>query len=428
MADLNTQIRDYFEATVPAVEASQAFERPAQHDRALRPVSGWVVAITAAVAVVLAIGVPVLLLRGGDGGAVATQAPVPSTTAAPTTTVAAATPLPITLPVVDGGAVFVEPPPPAPADVLASGVAYARSGDTLWAWDADGGVAGYRDGAWRSLPPLPGMGLDVAGTLDGTVWALTRTPPGPSAQSTLWYLEEGIWNQLPQDRVLPTGIEDAEDVEVDEATGIVWLGDPNGVLHRWTGAEMTTSGNSPVEMVLDRIAVTGDGTVWASRFNPFFPQLPAGLLRYYPDTDTWESVRPLGGDVDVPAILAGTPDGNLWVLLADVLEWPPEPLDQYPSTWALAYFDNTADEWTIYRVPAGASGHVVADGEVVWLTHSPLDPAEPMVARFDRTTWTTYQWGPTIDSLGIGDDGTLWVSIHPTNMMQQLVTQDGSRP
>ena len=67
----------------------------------------------------------------------------------------------------------------------------------------------------------------------------------------------------------------------------------------------------------DEIAITADGSLWASRFNPFFPDLPAGLIRYDLGTDAWEWVRPLGGDVDVPAALHATAAGNLWVVLAD---------------------------------------------------------------------------------------------------------------
>jgi len=425
MADLNTQIRDYFEATAPAVETHQVARAPAQPDRAPRLVPGWVVAIGSAVVVGLAIGIPALFLLSGDGGVVATRLSV-SSTITPPTTVAAATPSPVSVPVVEGGAAVLE----SPLLLLDRGVAFARSGDTLWAWDADGGVAAYRDGAWRNLPPLPGNVLDVAGALDESVWALTTESTNP-VRSTLWYFEEGTWRQFPEEQPVPDPerFEDAETVEVDGVTGNVWLHYGEG-LQRWDGVEWTSSGNPPIEMVLDDIVMIADGTVWAARYNPWFPELAAGLVRYHPDTGTWESVRPLGGDKDVPAVLAPTPNGNLWVLVADVPEWPrDDPTDWTPpSAWVLAYFDSTTGEWTLYRVPDGDPRDIVADDEAVWLTHRPAASEESMVARFDRMTWTNYVLGRTIDSLGIGADGTLWASIHPINRLRQLVTEGEASP
>jgi hypothetical protein len=182
---------------------------------------------------------------------------------------------------------------------------------------------------------------------------------------------------------------------------------------------------APSSGARQQIAVTRDGTVWGAWFNPTFSYLPAGLARYHADTGIWEPVRPLGGDLDLPAMLAPTPSGNLWVLVADVPEWPlTSPRDRViwtgPSTWALAYLDVTTGDWSIYDVPEGYPGDMVADDEAVWFERRSLDFGESTLVRFDHQTWMTYSH-PPFDNLGVADDGTLWVSNRTTAGLQRLV-------
>jgi hypothetical protein len=346
-----------------------------------RPV--WVFAMAFIVAVA-GIGTTVLVLRG-DEPPVAGQPTTPTTLS-------------------EAGAAHLEPVPLQ----LGTVAGFARSGDTLWVWDVAGGIAGYREGVWEGYPALPIRAFDVAGTSGGAVWALTGFD---ADSSTLWYLEEGVWRQLPGE-VQP----ELEIVEVDEATGILWLTTPGSLL-RWDGVEMTSAGSPPRQMVIDEVAVTGDGTVWVSRFNPYFPG-SGGLARYHDDTGTWESVRPLGGDRDLHAVLAPTPDGNLWVLLADfrVSELP-------PAAGALAYFDSTTGEWTIHRLPEEVLGDLAADDEGIWWVRLGIEGLAGVV-RFDGQTRTTYLPQLTVDELGVGADGTLWVSTGGTVGVNRVVIDE----
>jgi hypothetical protein len=302
---------------------------------------------------------------------------------------------PTSVPVVEGGALDVER---EPVQLLGEEV-FARSGDTLWAWVREGGdgrIAGYRNGTWVSLPPLPGIVLDVSGDADGTVWAVSTIDRSSSNRDHgVWYLENGVWRQLYSE-----WLTEANAVEVDEASGLVWV--VSSDLFSWDGEELTRRGSPPQEMAIDLIAVAGDGTVWASFFNPFVPPGPAGLVRYHPGTDRWEWVRPLGGDENVPAVLAPTPAGDLWVLLEDY---------RGEVTPALAHLDSSTGRWTVSALPEGATwsdtygpGGWAADDEAFWLTWS------PSVLRFDGQTWTVSPVHRTIYALGIAADGTVWAS------------------
>jgi hypothetical protein len=299
---------------------------------------------------------------------------------------------PTSLPVIEGGAVTLER-----AELgIGAAVDFARSGDTLWVWGTEGQPAGYREGAWEILPPLQGGWvdisgtllsgvLDITGTLDAGVWALTVNP------YQLWRLDDDGWRRV-SDQPLPF---EAERIELDEASGVVWVGTPES-LGSWDGSEMIAHEASPQNMVIDDIAVTADGTVWAARFNPFFPGLPAGLIRYHADSGDWEWVRPLGGEENVPVVLASTPDGNLWALLTDY-----EDLESL----AVAHFESRTGEWTVYSLPEGATGQLAADDESVWLTNGGR-----FAFRFDGSAWTTHTATFMIDRLGIAADGTVWAS------------------
>jgi hypothetical protein len=83
----------------------------------------------------------------------------------------------------------------------------------------------------------------------------------------------------------------------------------------------------PGDLVGD-IEVTRDGTVWATGFVGYVPEL-CGLARYDPATARWEHVRPWPGHGDVPAeTMTVGPDGYLWVLLAD---WQPDYGERHAS-------------------------------------------------------------------------------------------------
>ena len=204
---------------------------------------GPLIAVGALVGALL-IAVPILWLGGGDESSVGAT-PAPTVAALPITTVAPATTITPTT-------VLASHLEPAPLQ-LGDEIGFSQSGDTLWAWDGEGGVAGYCDGAWQTLSPLPDAVRDVAGTLNGPVWALT--------DGSLWYLEDGDWRTLPQEAALPIemGIDVAR-VEVD-ATGIVWVL-VGADLYRWDGIEMTQVVSAPDGSILDDFVVAGNGTIW----------------------------------------------------------------------------------------------------------------------------------------------------------------------
>jgi hypothetical protein len=354
----------------------------------------WLIAATGvATLVVIAL---VVLVRSGTG-----TEPTPSADQGPPVLGGVDRVTPTSSPTEEGGSATLERAPVQ----LGGEAVFTRSGDTLWAWqgEGDGQVVGYRDGEWVSLPPLPGTVLDVTGDQEGPVWAVTRISRSLLVPDrAVWSLEDGMWLRIHDERLI-----DAAQIEVDEATGIVWVATSND-LFSWDEKELIRRESPPQGMVLDSIAVTGDGTVWATRFNPFFDHLPAGLVRYHPDTGAWEWVRPLGGSENVPAVLAPTPEGDLWVLLEDY-EGPVAPV--------LAHFDSVTEEWTVHALPEGwpwqwshGQGNWTADDETFWVARSSASEGARWVLRFDGLEWTTFPVHRTISTLGIGGDGTVWVS------------------
>jgi hypothetical protein len=147
------------------------------------------------------------------------------------------------------------------------------------------------------------------------------------------------------------------------------------------------------------------------------------LARYEDDTGSWEIVRPLGGDEDVPAkLMAPGPDGDLWVLLADWYEdWSNRVERGDPAVvLTLAHYDGVAGRWTLYAedLPVGYPGFMAAGRGSVWIDRGGegegFDPV-PGVARFDGRTWTTYlEDTPAVDGIAdiaVAADGTVWYAI-----------------
>jgi len=346
---------------------------------------GPLIAVGALVAVLL-MAVPILWLGGGDEATSLGAAPAPTLAAPPTTTVPPAT-------TVTPTTVLTSHLEPAPLQ-LGDEIGFSQSGDTLWAWDGEGGVAGYRDGAWQTLRSLPAAVRDVAGTLNGPVWAVT--------DRSLWYLEDGAWRTLPQEGVLPSdsGI-DVPRVEVD-AAGIVWVL-AGADLYRWDGIEMTQVVRAPEGSIVDDFVVAGDGTVWGARSNIYHPELDR-LVRLDLGTGAWVSVRPLGGIEDHPASVAITPGGHVWVALTDTEGMP-----------ALAYLDNGTGKWAVHRVPRKGFD-IVAGEDSVWFQSS------SELFHFDGETIAVFSPGESLDNIGLGNDGTLWVSIrYERNGVYRLV-------
>ncbi len=270
-----------------------------------------------------------------------------------------------------------------------------RSGDTVWAWDSAGGLATYRDGAWVSQPSLPGV-RDVAGSPDEIAWAIRG-----GGRGSLWQLEDGVWRQPAEWQKLP---DDLEAIAVDPVTGTVWVVGSGG-LQRWDGETRTRVVS--LEPNHGDIAVTRNGTVWVSDFNPFFPT-NVGLARHDEEADAWEEVRPLGGP-NRHAVMAPTPDGDLWVWLA---EFPATESPEGLAGKTLAYYHADSGEWTIYDeagTPEGAVQAMTANEDGVWLA---VDGPSSEIWQFDGHNWVRHLahtgTTPWIVDIAAAPDGTIW--------------------
>lgn len=351
-------------------------------------IRGWAVAAAAfAVVVVVAAGVT-LLMRGDEA-------------TLPNAAIEDVGPVPVPLGEVQG---------------------LARSGDLVWAWDRDGHIAAYRDGSWSGMPALPDPVVDVAGSASNA-WAITtnRCDPtlpdweGVGCKSALWRLEDGLWQQRPEWQQLP----DLQDIEVDPATGTVWFADAYGELLRWDGAEVTRLGN-PAAMPNDGIAVTSDGTIWASRFNFYFPT-DVGLARYNEDTGSWEAVQPLRGG-NHQAVMAPTPNGDLWVWLSEF------PSAESFSGEALAYYDSDTGAWTLYEDGSALHdgvGAMTADTGTAWLIGSTSEPWG--IRQFDGQTWTRHratEGGDEFNDIAAAPDGTIWFIRDQDHALYRLDTNE----
>lgn len=381
-SQLDERIRDMMQRVVDESPLPPGIPASAPPAPLVRPSVPYGVVATAAVLVILVlIGGAGWLLS--TGGAEVGDAPLPSSTSEATSTTVTLTTTVVPIPTLLSS--HLEPTNLHMGDEIG----FSQSNGMLWARDEDGNIAGYRDGAWQALPKLPDRVHDVAGTITGPVWAVT--------DSNLWYFEDGEWQTLsnPIERPIEA------DVEVDKETGDVWV--LSGAdLYRWDGVEMSRVGSHPDEMILDGIVVAGDGTIWGARDNLFHPW-DDRLARFDQVTGSWVSARPLGGTQDRPATIASTPGGDLWVGLSDPRPVSSDPITEQ-TTFVLAYLDSVADEWTTYLLPGGAAGDIVADDEVVWFKQSDL-------FRFNGETLEMFSPNGSIDNLGLGNDGTLWVTI-----------------
>jgi hypothetical protein len=277
-----------------------------------------------------------------------------------------------------------------------------RSGDVQWAWHADGRLAGRWLSNWNAFPSLPDPVVDVA-LHDGTAWAITTNRCDPTVpdwefvgcETTLWRLVDEAWEQIPElgDLQLP---DDLADIEFD-STGTLWVVTAEGALYNWDGITAV----AVVEAGLlhpDAVAIAGDGTVWASRFNPYFPD-DVGFARF---DGGWQAFNPLGSENN-HAVMTTTEDGDLWV-------W----FSEYPATGslsgrALAYYDSKTGQWTIHEsnIPDASVRAMTAINESVWLATFFEDAA---LWRFNGEHWTRVHDASGSELLDVvaARDGTVW--------------------
>lgn len=274
----------------------------------------------------------------------------------------------------------------------------------LWVWDSDGNVAGRVLSHWSSIPALSNPVIDVA-EYDGTLWAITTNRCDPSVAdyegvgcaTTLWRLDGQIWEPFPalNGLQLPDNL---EDIEFDSA-GTLWLIASDGALYTWNGDEATIVADAGLNN--DGISITADGAVWASRFNPYFPD-DIGLARFDDQIGAFQPVNP-GDSGNHHAVMTTTPNDDLWVWLSAF----PSASDFSDGT--LAYYDSTDGTWTTpsYEPPRGSVRAMAADGEHVWLA---VNSGSNALWRFDGTAWTRVTTNPEAEILdvGVAPDGTVW--------------------
>ena len=388
MTDLDRQLRAYYDAAVRRVDPFAPGDlRPATS----RPTRAWVIAATSAIAVLTIGAVTIFVASIGPNGmepvGVATTLPsessvAPAETAAP------------------------DDPP-----VLWTQVWFETAGDSTFAWN-DNEIWRYSAGEWSPLAAAPaGSTWDLA-YASGTLWAITG--------SGMQYLETDTWHHLDA-----PGLIQAWRIAADPGNGIVWVSTGKD-LYRWDGTEMTKAGHPPNYPDADGevgggyvedIAVTSDGSVWAAGLYGYVPWL-GGLARYDDATGSWEVLRPLGGDGNVPAwLLAPTPDGDLWVILADWFEdWQGrEAAGEPTAVLTLVHHDGATGEWSVYdeELPEGDLFAMASGGDVLWLA---VGGEQRGIARFDGRTWTTYlediPIDDTVDDIAVAPDGTIWYTIN----------------
>lgn len=286
------------------------------------------------------------------------------------------------------------------------------SGGFLWAW-GEKEIWRYRGGEWSYFAAAPVNFLSDVAYVADTLWAV--------ANSELQYLAGDDWQDLPGTNM------DVGRIEADDKSGILWVLAGESI-YRWDGEEMSDAGHPPVSSdFLGEMAVTGDGTVWATGMNYWFPEL-GGLARYDDARGSWEMVRPWRADEDFPAqLLETTPNGDLWAVLAD---WPEdwEELEEAGEpfvAWALAHRDGTSGEWTVFEkdLPEGQPWAMVADDEAVWLAQGEgwvIRGGFNGLVRFDGENWSHYLAGTEVTNIAVAPDGTIWYTTGDDDMLRQL--------
>lgn len=281
------------------------------------------------------------------------------------------------------------------------------SADSVWALGEEE-IWRYTDGAWAAYSPTPSPTTSALAYDGDTLWSIT--------EMGVLYFDGDDWVEL---AVAPSGV---WSIDADPHAGTLWLS-TGWDLYRWDGEEMTNVGHPHIlpddnEGRTGRSIFAEDGRVWTVGIFEYLPSR-GGLASYNDGTDSWETVRPLGGDQDVAAeALAPTPDGGLWVMLAGWYEdgEEREAAGHVTASRALAHRDSATGEWTVYDVglPEGCPCAMAADGDTVWLARDlgSVDDFELIegVVGFDGRTWTHYLAITAVTDIAVAPDGTIWLN------------------
>jgi hypothetical protein len=167
------------------------------------------------------------------------------------------------------------------------------------------------------------------------------------------------------------------------------------------------------------IAVTEDGDVWVSGFNAWlFPDTGA-LARF--DGTSWDVATPLNGE-ELPAVaMAIAENGDLWAVIADVeavvdLQTGAYGPDYQVHDWVLARFDGTT--WTTYQeakeFTAGLPGLLESQGNTIYLGAGPFGSGNEYgspgglrgLVSFDGDKWSHTLTDEDITFQAFDSDGT----------------------
>jgi len=299
--------------------------------------------------------------------------------------------------------------------------------DVLWAATMGGAVRwDLAAGAHVQYTAADGLAssrvTDVAEAPDGSLWFATLG--GVSR------FHEGAWTSYTEaDGLVDDGVQSI--AVTDE--GIVWAGTTEGV-SRFDGASWTTY--LPGDRAWD-IAVAPDGAIW-------FATDAAGLRRYTPDDDTWETYT-TGDDQFAPGVktAAVDPEGNVWSYLGydqvtrfDGQDWEPV----YDAPWACdVAFESDGTPWiatcNAYRT-YGVGLVTPADGSWRQVTREQgvasdsvqavaVGPGGQIAAGTNRGlsvyrdgVWQTLRDGPALNritTVAVTPDGAAWFGFGDTS-------------
>jgi hypothetical protein len=304
------------------------------------------------------------------------------------------------------------------------------SRDEAWAADS-ANLWHFADGAWTVLPvPVrSGVVWDLLRTTDGTLWAtvgtLDRTPDDPAPYA----LRGTEWMRV--------GTGSADLVAVDR-NGAVWVAEstsstPTVVVVRslafdgrtWKESTPTPSTDLAYQ-VPGHLAIGRDGAIWVGgsvrypiEVPPAGRNLHSGLMRYL--DGGWEPIHPRGGSSPFAVLdLTAAPNGDVWVVGADVSAMDPTDPGQLGPPW-IARFDGT--RWAVF----GQDGSFPEPGQQPTIAYARGDtlPRSSVaagpdgtiwvattsgLARFDGVTWTISYRGVPFSAVSVAPDGTVWVS------------------
>jgi hypothetical protein len=356
----------------------------------LRPVGAFVLA---AILILVAVGIAALVMRTGNAPIADEPAPPTTVSEAPTVSEPPTVSEAPTVPLTDARLTIVpEPSTPAAITVAGTGDIWVGANDGVWRFsEAETGRKGRGDVADLAIAP------------DGTVWAAFWSGNTVS----LAVLKYETWVDYPR----PEGY--FGNITTDQG-GTLWWGSNSG-LHRlevdeWVNVDdaipdaYDASETNTLEV---RVEAAPDGAVWVGTWWGLGPE-SGGLARF--DGTVWDEI-PLPGGQPAPVYnLAVAPNGDLWVVLAEL--GPGEDDD-----WSLARFDG--DSWTVFTEADGMPHNLVysmaagPDG-VVWLTQRPTTNTPGAsgggIVAFDGEQWTSFIEDENVRDVAVEPDGTVWLA------------------